>query len=112
MIQKAVEILLEPGAEAQLKLMGRRLGTKARSKVVDRTLTMIRDDYHISDVAAWFKEDCFAPSRRSTVRISQENADYVAALAAHLGKGRPIVLMGLIYFAASQLSKDDLESAA
>jgi len=112
MTSKAVEILLEPGAEAQIKLMARRLGTKARSKVVDRTLTMIREDYHISEVVTWFKEDCFAASRRSTVRITEVNAEYVAALSDLLGKGRPIVLMGLIYFAASQFSKDDLESAA
>jgi len=71
MTSKAVEILLEPGAEAQIKLMARRLGT-----------------------------------------ITEVNAEYVAALSDLLGKGRPIVLMGLIYFAASQFSKDDLESAA
>lgn len=108
----AVEMLIEPGAEALISKMGKRLGTKARSKVIDKTLDLIRQDYHISVVAAWFSEERFAPSRRTTVRISRENADYLVALAQSLGKGRPAILLELVYFAAVNLNRDDLESMA
>ncbi|MGB0907847.1 MAG: hypothetical protein ACPGVT_10165 [Maricaulaceae bacterium] len=108
----AVEMLIEPGAEALIEKMGKRLGTKARSKVMDKTLDLIRQDYHISIVTAWFSEDRFAPSRRTTVRVSRENADYLTALAQAIGKGRPAVLLDLVYFAAVNLSHDDLESMA
>ncbi|WP_409432550.1 hypothetical protein ACJ3XI_10115 [Litorimonas sp. RW-G-Af-16] len=106
----AVEMTIEPGAERLVTDMGRRMKTKARSKVIDRTLTQIRDDFHISELTDWFREDAFAVQRRTTVRLSPENADFVAALAQTVGKGRPSVLMGLIYFAAAHLSRDDLES--
>ncbi len=106
----AVEMLIEPGAETQVERLGLAMKTKARSKVIDRTLTHIRDCYHSSDVAAWFSEDRFAPARRTTVRLSRDNADYITALAHQLGKGRPAVLMGIVYFAAVNLSKEDLES--
>ena len=108
----AVEMLIEPGAEALIQMMGKRLGTKARSKVMDRTLDLIRQDHHISTVTAWFSEDRFAPSRRTTVRISYENAKYLTALAGAVGKGRPAVLLDLVYFAAVNLIRYDLESMA
>ena len=108
----AVEMLIEPGADALIKDMGKRLKSKARSKVIDRTLDLIRQDYHVSDVAAWFSEDRFAANKRTTVRISSENADYLAAIAALTGRGRPIVLLELVYFAAAKLSHEDLESLA
>lgn len=107
---KAVEMMIEPGAETLVQEMGRRMKTRARSKVIDRTLSQIREDFHISEIAGWFSEDVFAPSRRTTVRLSPDNADYLAALAETVGKGRPAVLMGLVYFAAAKLSRDDLES--
>ncbi|MEP1230935.1 MAG: hypothetical protein ABJG88_09700 [Litorimonas sp.] len=106
MDSKAVEMMIEPGAEGLVVQMGKRMKTRARSKVIDRTLSQIREDFHVSDIAAWFREDVFAPSRRTTVRLSPENADYVSALAQTIGKGRPAVLMGLIYFAAANLSRD------
>ena len=110
MTTKAVEMLIEPGAESLVAQMGKRMKTKARSKVIDRTVSQIREDFHVSEIAGWFREDVFAPSRRTTVRLSPVNADYIAALAQTVGKGRPAVLMGLVYFAAANLSRDDLES--
>ncbi len=107
---KAVEMMIEPGAENLVKAMGRRMKTRARSKVIDRTLSQIREDFHISELAGWFSEDAFAPSRRTTVRLSPENADYLDALAQTVGKGRPAILMGLVYFAAAKLSREDLEA--
>jgi len=108
----AVEMLIEPGADALIKDMGKRLKSKARSKVIDRTLDLIRQDYHVSDVAAWFSEPRFAANQRTTVRISRENADYLAAIAELTGRGRPIVLLELVYFAAVKLTREDLESLA
>jgi len=110
MSQKAVEMMIEPGAQALIEQMGLRMKTRARSKVIDRTLSQIREDFHISDIAAWFSEDVFAPKRRTTVRLSPDNADFLAALSQMIGKGRPAILMGLIYFAAANLSRADLES--
>jgi hypothetical protein len=108
----AIEMAIEPGAEALIKKMGKRLGTKARSKVIDKTIALIRQDFHVSEVAAWFSEARFAASRRTTVRISAENADYLAALSGLTGRGRPGVLLELVYFAAAKLSNEDLESLA
>jgi len=110
MTQKAVEMMMEPGAQALIEQMGKRMKTRARSKVIDRTLSQIREDFHVSDIAAWFKEDVFAPKRRTTVRLSPDNAEFLAALSQTIGKGRPAILMGLIYFTAANLSRDDLES--
>jgi len=96
---KAIEMLIEPGAEALITQMGRRMKTKARSKVIDRAITHIRDDFHASDVTAWFSEIRFAPSRRTTVRLSPDNADYINSIAQTVGQGRPAVLLDLVYFA-------------
>ena len=108
---KAIEMLIEPGAEALITQMGRRMKTKARSKVIDRAITHIRDDFHASDVTAWFSEVRFAPSRRTTVRLSPDNADYLNSIA-QTGQGRPAVLLDLVYFAAANLTREDLESLA
>jgi hypothetical protein len=109
---KAVEMLIEPGAEALITQMGRRMKTKARSKVIDRAVSHIRGDFHASDVTAWFSELRFAPSRRTTVRLSPDNAEYLSAIAQTVGQGRPAVLHDLVYFAAANLSREDLESLA
>ena len=94
---KAIEMLIEPGAEALITQMGRRMKTKARSKVIDRAITHIRDDFHASDVTAWFSEIRFAPSRRTTVRLSPDNAEYINSIAQTVGQGRPAVLLDLVY---------------
>ena len=107
---KAVEMLIEPGAEKILEDMGRLMRSKARSKVIDAALTLIRENYHISEVKAWFSEPRFAPSRRTTIRISNENAQYLSFLAALVEKGRPTVLLDMVYFAAVNLSREDIES--
>ena len=107
-----VEMVTEAGAEALIAQMGKRLGTKTRSKVIDKTLSLIRDDFHISDVTAWFSEPRFASTQRTTVRLSQETAEFASALAVSVNRGRPIVLMEMVYFAAAKLTRDDLESAA
>lgn len=107
---KAIEMLIEPGAEALITQMGRRMKTKARSKVIDRAIAHIRDDFHASDVTAWFSEIRFAPSRRTTVRLSPDNADYINSIAQTVGQGRPAVLLDLVYFAAANLTREDLES--
>ena len=108
----AVEMMIEPSADALIEKMGRRLKTKARSKVIDRAVDLIRQDFHISEVQAWFSEPRFAARSRTTMRISQQNADYLAALAKLTGRGRPIVLLELVYFATVNLSREDLESLA
>ena len=110
MTTKAIEMLIEPGAEKLITQMGRRMKTKARSKVIDRAVSHIRDDFHNSDVMAWFSEVRFAPQRRTTVRVSPENADYLTSIAQTVGQGRPAVLLDLVYFAAANLSREDLES--
>ena len=112
MTHKAIEMLIEPGAEKLITQMGRRMKTKARSKVIDRAVSHIRDDFHASDVTAWFSEVRFAPKRRTTVRLSEENADYLNSIAQTVGQGRPAVLLDLVYFAAANLSREDLESLA
>ena len=104
MSQKAVEMMIEPGAQALIEQMGKRMKTRARSKVIDRTLSQIREDFHISDIAAWFSEDVFAPRRRTTVRLSPDNADFLAALSQTIGKGRPAILMGLISVSYTHLT--------
>ena len=110
MTTKAIEMLIEPGAEALIVQMGRRMKTKARSKVIDRAISHIREDFHVSDVTAWFSEVRFAPSRRTTVRLSAKNASYLDNVAQMVGQGRPAVLLDFVYLAASKLSREDLES--
>jgi len=112
MTTKAIEMLIEPGAENLITQMGRRMKAKARSKVIDRAVSHIRDDFHPSDVTAWFSEVRFAPKRRTTVRLSEDNADYLNSIAQTVGQGRPAVLLDLVYFAAANLSREDLESLA
>ncbi len=107
---QAVEMCIEPGAEKLLDDMGRRMKTKARSKVIDAALTHIRETVHASEVGAWFSEPRFAPMRRTTIRISVENAQYLSFIAALVEKGRPVILLDLVYFAAVNLSREDLES--
>jgi len=112
---KAIEMLIEPGAETLITQMGRRMKTKARSKVIDRAvshMSHIRHDFHNSDVTAWFSEVRFAPQRRTTVRLSEDNANYLNSIAQTVGQGRPAVLLDLVYFAAANLSREDLESLA
>jgi len=109
-VQKAVEMMIEPGAETILRNMGRQMRTKARSKVLDRALDHIRTHEHSSDVAAWFSETRFLPSRRTTVRISDENAQYLEALAELVGRGRPSILLDIVYLAASCMNKEDYEA--
>lgn len=107
-----VEMVTEAGAEALIAQMGKRLGTKTRSKVIEKTLRLIQQDFHISEVTQWFSEPRFAPTNRTTVRLSEDTASFAAALASSVNRGRPIVLMELVYFAAANLSRDDLDSAA
>ena len=105
-----IEMLIEPGAETLINTMGKRLKTKARSKVIDRTISHIRENAHSSDVSAWFSETRFAPSRRTTVRISRDNADYLATISDLVGVGRPAVLLDMVYFAAANMAGEDFES--
>ena len=108
--QITVEMMIEPGAETLIVQMGRKLKTKARSKVLDRVLTHLRDNEHSSDIAAWFSEERFLPSRRTTVRLSPENAEYVKILAAVTGRGRPSILLDVVYLAASKMQGEDFEA--
>ncbi|MEE9346721.1 MAG: hypothetical protein V3U82_00905 [Robiginitomaculum sp.] len=107
---KTVEMLIEPGAEALIIAMGKKMKTRARSKVIDRAVTHIRDNDHSSDVMAWFSELRFAPSRRTTVRLSPANADYLNTLAQTLGRGRPAILLDMVYYAAANLQAEDFEA--
>ena len=111
MTQTIIEMAIEPGAEVLLLNMGKTMGTRARSTIMDRAVSHIRDAYHITEVTAWFSEPRFAPARRTTLRLSPDNADWLAALAATVGKSRPLVLLDLAYFAAANLDKGDLEAA-
>ena len=106
----AVEMIIEPGAEKLLTQMGRQMSTKARSKVMNGALTHLRENAHASEVAAWFTELRFAPSRRTTVRLSRINADYAESLAAMVGRGRPSILLDIVYLAASLMDKEDFEA--
>ncbi len=107
---QAVEMLIEPGAENLIKQMGRQMRTKARSKIMDRALSHLRENAHASDVSAWFSEERFKPSRRTTVRLSGENARYADTLAAVTGRGRPSILLDIVYLAASSMTKEDFEA--
>ena len=107
---KAVEMMIEPGAEVLLARMGRQMSTKARSKVMNGTLTHLRENAHASEVSAWFSELRFAPARRTTVRLSGENADYADILAAMVGRGRPSILLDIVYLAASVMDKADFDA--
>ena len=106
----AVEMMIEPGAEALLRQMGRHMSTTARSKVMDKALTHVRENTHSSDVAAWFSELRFKPARRTTIRLSHENAAYAADLAALLDRGRPGILLDMVYLAARHMGKEDFEA--
>ena len=112
MTLKAIEMLIEPGAEALITQMGRAMKTKARSKVIDRAISHIRQDYHVSEVTDWFSELRFAPSRRTTVRLSPDNAAFLDHIAQMVGQGRPAVLLDFVYLAAAKLTREDLESLA
>lgn len=106
----AVEMLIEPGAETLLKTMGKPMRLKARSKIYDRIVSHIRQNFHISEITSWFSEDCFAPSRRTTVRLSAQNAQYLEAIAGLLGQSRPNIMLKMVYFAGVKLTRSDLES--
>ena len=107
---KAVEMIIEPGAEMLLRTMGRQMSTRARSKVMNGALSHLRENEHVSEVAAWFSELRFKAERRTTVRLSQENADYAESLAALTGRGRPSILLDIVYLAASRMDKADFEA--
>ncbi len=107
---KAIEMMIEPGAEALIVQMGRQMRTKARSKVMDRALDHLRENTHASEVTAWFSEERFKASRRTTVRLSGENAEFANALAAVSGRGRPSILLDIVYLAANVMSKEDFEA--
>jgi len=106
----AVEMMIEPGAEAILKRMGRGMGTKARSKIMNGAISYLRENVHMSEVSAWFSELRFAPSRRTTVRLSPENAQYADILAAMNERGRPSILLDIVYLAATHMDKEDFEA--
>ncbi len=108
--QKAVEMMIEPGAEALIVQMGRKMRTKARSKVMDRAIGHLRNHEHTSSVAAWFSEPRFLASRRTTVRLSPDNAAYAQALADLCGRGRPSILLDIVYLAASKMHAEDFEA--
>ncbi|MBL4870680.1 MAG: hypothetical protein JKX72_06975 [Robiginitomaculum sp.] len=106
----AIEMMLEPGAEALIKQMGRKMRTKARSKVLDRVIGHLRETQHSSDIAAWFSEERFLASRRTTVRLSPENANYANTIAQVTGRGRPAILLDMVYLAAARLEREDFEA--
>ncbi len=106
----AIEMMIEPGAEALLVKMGRQMRTKARSKIIDRALDHLRQAEHISDIQAWFSEERFKASRRTTVRLSDENAQFLTALAAMCGRGRPSILLDIVYLAAATMQPEDFEA--
>lgn len=110
MSTKVVEMMIEPGAEIILRNMGKQMRTKARSKVLNRALDHIRTHEHTSDVAAWFSEQRFMASRRTTVRISEQNAHYLETIAAMVGRGRPAILLDIVYMAASKMKCEDYEA--
>ena len=110
MTNKAVEMSIEPGAESLILAMGRKMRTKARSKVLDRAITHLREQEAVSDVAAWFSEPRFAPSRRTTVRLSPENARFADTMAAMAGRGRPAILLDMVYMAAAKMQAEDFEA--
>ena len=105
-----MEMMIEPGAETILRNMGKQMRTKARSKVLNRALDHLRINEHTSDVAAWFSEPRFKATRRTTVRISTENAQYLEAIAAIVGQGRPAILLDIVYMAASKMGREDYEA--
>ena len=106
-----MEMKIEPGAEMLLKQMGRKMKLKARSRILDRAIAHIRQTEHISDVAAWFSEPRFAAERRTTLRISQDNADWLSDVAALTGWGRPALLLDMVYLAAAHMDGADYEAA-
>ncbi len=107
---KAIEMMIEPGAEALLARMGRSMGTKARSKTMNCAISYLRENVHMSEVSAWFSELRFAPARRTTVRLSPQNAQYADILAALVGRGRPSILLDIVYLAATHMGKEDFEA--
>ncbi|MDC0880739.1 hypothetical protein OAP69_05105 [Hellea sp.] len=107
---KAIEMLIEPGAEKLIAKMGRRLNTKARSKIINLILSHIREEYHNSEITEWFSEIRFSANKRTTIRINLENADYLNFISQVVAQGRPSVTLELVYFAAANLSREDLES--
>lgn len=106
----AVEMMIEPGAETLLQNMGKQFGTKARSKVMNKSISHFRNHLQTSDLVKWFREDWILPSRRTTVRISKQNAEFASALAQMTNKGRPAILLGMVYLAACQLAPEDYEA--
>lgn len=107
---KAVEMMIEPGAEKILLGMGRQMRTKARSKIIDRAMSHLRNTETSAEITAWFSEPRFLASRRTTVRLSPENAEYAEALAAMVGRGRPSILLDIVYLAASKMQREDYEA--
>ena len=105
-----VEMMIEPGAEKLIVQMGRKMRTKTRSKVLERVLTHLRATEHSSDITAWFSEERFLASRRTTVRLSTDNAAYVKTLAQVTGRGRPSILLDIVYLAASKMQQEDFEA--
>ncbi len=107
---KAIEMMIEPGAEALLRKMGRGMGTKARSKTMNGAMVYLRENVHMSEAAGWFSELRFQAERRTTVRLSSENAQYAEVLAAMTGRGRPSILLDIVYLAATHMDKEDFEA--
>ncbi len=102
---------IEPGAEALLKQMGRQMRTSARSKILERALTHLRMNLPTADITRWFSEPRFAPTRRTTIRLSADNIEFLDALASLTGKTRPALLLDIVYLAACVMKREDLEAA-
>ena len=73
-------------------------------------LNHIKEVYHNSEITGWFSEIRFSTDKRTTIRISSENADYLNSISQVVSQGRPTVTLELVYFAAANLSREDLES--
>ncbi|HHL43588.1 MAG TPA: hypothetical protein ENJ42_08225 [Hellea balneolensis] len=106
----AVEMMIEPGAQTLITQMGRKFGTKARSKVMDKALEHLRTQEPIDQIVGWFSEDRILAARRTTVRLSAENAAFAHTLAEMTARGRPSILLDIVYLAASRLGPEDYEA--
>ncbi len=102
---------IEPGAEKLIKQMGRKMKIKARSKILERAISHIRETQHPSEVIKWFTERRFACARRTTVRLSQENISYLDTICGICEISRPALLLDIVYLAASVMKVEDFEAA-
>lgn len=107
--RKSVEIALDDGADQLIRQLGRGLGTRTRSRVLQTILDYARSESHVSELMEWLSEQRFLPDRRTTLRLPPHHIRLLESLAETCDFPRTRILANLVYYVACHADIDDLK---